>query len=386
MLVCFSHLRWNFVQQRPQHLLNRAVADHLVIYFEEPVWEEGLETARLDIHAQPSGVRVAVPVLPAGLGGDQAIEAQRGMLDEVLDAHAGQETIFWYYTPMALQFAGHREPDLCVYDCMDELSAFRGAPPELVALEARLFDLADLVFAGGQSLYEAKRSRHPSVQVFPSSIDKAHFIRARQPGRQDPADQRDIPHPRIGFFGVIDERMDTALVARVAALRPEWHFVMLGPVVKIDPASLPRLPNLHWLGSKSYQELPAYLAGWDAGLMPFALNETTRYISPTKTPEFLAAGIPLVSTAVRDVQRPYGALGLVGIAAGEAATVQALEAAMSRPRGPWLASVDRYLADLSWDATWGAMHQLMRQRAERSLPMAVTASDPAAGTGRRVHV
>lgn len=371
LLLCLSHLRWDFVFQRPQHLMTRAARDHQLLFFEEPVREEGATAARLELREEPCGLRLAVPHLPASFDTAQEIAAQRAMVDALLQAQPGRETVFWYYTPMALRFTDHRRPDLCVYDCMDELSGFRGAPPELVALEARLFDQADLVFTGGQSLYEAKRHRHADVHLFPSSIDKAHFVRARQPAAAEPEDQRAIPRPRIGFFGVIDERMDVALLGRLAAARPDWHFVMLGPVVKIDPASLPRAANLHWLGGKSYAELPAYLAGWQAGLMPFALNEATRFISPTKTPEFLAAGVPLVSTAVRDVQRPYGALGLVEIAETPPATLAALEHVMARPRGPWLAEVDRFLADRSWDASWAAMRALMQGRPRRrpTLPL-----------------
>jgi UDP-galactopyranose mutase len=365
LLVCFSHLRWNFVYQRPQHLMSRAAAGQSVVFFEEPIYQEGLAEARLDVQPQSSGVQVAVPMLPPGCDEAQAVEIQRGFLDDLLEAHEGADLTFWYYTPMALRFTAHREPDLCVYDCMDELSAFRGAPPELTALEARLFDLADLVFTGGQSLYEAKRARHPSVHAFPSSIDKAHFGQARQPGLVTPADQASIPSPRIGFFGVIDERMDIDLVAKMAALRPDWHFVMIGPIVKISPEILPRRPNLHWLGGKSYQELPLYLAGWDAGFMPFALNEATRFISPTKTPEFLAAGVPVVSTAVRDVQQPYGALGLVEIGRTPEEMVAALQHVMQQPAAPRREAADRFLADISWDGSWAAMLALMQAGKKR---------------------
>jgi UDP-galactopyranose mutase len=376
LLICFSHLRWNFVYQRPQHLMSRATKTQRVVFMEEPVREAGLATPRLDLHPQTCGVIVAVPVLPEGFSEAEAISAQRGFLDTILDAHTTGKATFWYYTPMALRFASHREPDLCVYDCMDELSAFHGAPPELTPLEQRLFGLSDLVFTGGHSLYEAKRGRHHNLHAFPSSIDKAHFMRARRASIAEPPDQSGIPRPRIGFFGVVDERMDQALVARLAELRPNWHFVMIGPVVKIDPAGLPRRDNLHWLGGKSYEQLPDYLAGWDAGFMPFAINEATRFISPTKTPEFLAAGLPVVSTAVRDVQRPYGDLGLVGIAGHAATMAAALEAAMARPRADYLHAADRFLADLSWDRTWSAMTSLMQARMERATLPTPAASSP----------
>jgi len=387
LIVCFSHLRWDFVYQRPQHLLTRAARGNRVYYVEEPIFERSGVLPRLDLRPQPSGVTVAVPVLQEGCAEDDVVETQRLLMDELLSGHAGDLTTFWYYTPMALAFTGHLAPDLCVYDCMDELSAFRGAPPRLTALERELFNRADIVFTGGQSLYEAKRDRHPNVHAFPSSIDAAHFGRARAAHLADAPDQAGLARPRLGFFGVIDERMDLGLVAKAADLRPDWQFVMLGPVVKIDPAALPRRANLHWLGGKRYDDLPTYLAHWDVGMMPFALNESTRFISPTKTPEFLAAGVPVVSTAITDVVRPYGELGLVEIVRTPAELVARAEAVMRRPRGPWLTKVDAYLAGISWDKTWAAMQGAMTRAQTRPdrpepVPSLIASSSVKAGVLR----
>jgi glycosyltransferase involved in cell wall biosynthesis len=368
VLVCFSHLRWSFVHQRPQHLLARAAVDHRVYFIEEPVFEGSGPTGRLDIHQDASGVTVVVPVLFERSTEADRMETQRLLLDQLLLKHSGEELIFWYYTPMALDFSDHIRPDLCVYDCMDELTAFRGAPPRLGVLERRLFQRSSIVFTGGWSLYEAKRDKHANVHAFPSSIDVRHFARARRTGSlREPADQQPLRRPRIGFFGVIDERLDLNLIASVAALRPDWEFVFLGPVVKIEPCVLPHGPNLHWLGSKCYSDLPAYLAHWDAGFMPFAINEATRFISPTKTPEFLAAGVPVVSTPIRDVVRPYGQLGVVEIASNAEETVEKLEAVLERETGAWLQQVDRHLAGSSWDKTWAGMRVLMQQSASDGL-------------------
>ena len=358
LLVCFSHLRWDFVWQRPQHLLSRAAKHYRVIVVEEPVFRPSVG-AHIEISHKPGGIMIAVPVLPEGLGGADAIKAQRKLVEQMLAREPEAGRIFWYYTPMALAFTSHLECDLCVYDNMDELSAFRGASAELLALEQKLFAKADLVFTGGMSLYEAKRSRHHSVHPFPSSIEFDHFAKARRMSGPEPQDQARIPHPRLGFFGVIDERMDVDLVRDAASLKPDWHFVMIGPVVKIDASSLPQGPNIHWLGGKSYADLPRYLSGWDAGLMPFARNEATRFISPTKTPEFLAAGVPVVSTAITDVVRPYGEKGLVEIAQTPQDVVAKAEALLARAKEPWLQKVDRHLAAGSWDKTWAAMHRLM---------------------------
>ncbi len=237
---------------------------------------------------------------------------------------------------------------------MDELSTFAGAPPGILDWERRLLSRCDVVYVGGHSLFAAKQNRHPNIHVFPSSVDASHFKAARDPVTE-PADQAPIPGPRLGFFGVIDERMDLTIVSRIAELRPDWRLVMIGPTAKIDETTLPRAPNIHWLGCKLYRELPRYLAGWDVGIMPFATNEATRFISPTKTPEFLAAGLPVVSTPIADVVRPYGVAGHVAIASDAESFVARAQELMARPKGHWLKAVDLHLAAMSWDETWAGM-------------------------------
>jgi len=256
---------------------------------------------------------------------------------------------------MALGFTNHLEPNVVVYDCMDELSAFANAPPRLQEREKELFRRANVVFTGGHSLYEAKRQWHRNIHAMPSSVDVAHFARARlgiDGDGAEPADQAGIGHPRLGFFGVMDERLDVNLVAAIAEARPDWQLVMLGPVVKIDESALPRKPNIHWLGMKKYDELPKYIAGSDVALLPFARNEATRFISPTKTPEYLAAGKPVVSTSIRDVVRPYGRQGLARIADDVPAFVEACAAAMNEESGPRITQADAFLRHTSWDGTW----------------------------------
>lgn len=355
LLVCFSHLRWNFVWQRPQHLLTRAAVRFDILFIEEPVFETGA-VAHLKRERVAEAVEVLVPVLDAALAHAEASDViLHRLIAEALAARPGATRVFWYYTPAAIAFTSNLACDLTLYDNMDELSAFRGASAALIAQEKALFERADLVFTGGRSLYEAKRTAHRDIHCFPSSVDAGHFRRVRAGGIPDPADQAAIPHPRLGFFGVVDERLDAEFLGQLADLRPDWQFVVLGPVVKVDPASLPRRPNIHWLGPKSYAALPDYLSHWDLGLMPFALNESTRFISPTKTPEFLAAGLPVVSTPVVDVVRDYGAAGLVEIAETPLQAVSATEALLARPREPWLARVDQRLAEGSWDRTWAEM-------------------------------
>ncbi len=359
-LVCFSHLRWNFVFQRPQHLLTRAARTYCVHFFEEPLFADVREP-RLDIRT--GAPNVVVPVLPETSDPADRDAMLRTLLDSYLEDVSQPIEVGWYYTPMALRFSSHLQFPVCVYDCMDELAQFKGAPPEMKAFERLLMRRAHVVFTGGLSLYESKRPYHANVHAFPSSVDIRHFLPARSMRLPEPADLDGLAGPRIGYFGVIDERLDIDLVDRVAAMRPDWQFVMIGPIAKIDPAGLPKRSNIHWLGAKDYTELPAYLAALDVGFMPFAQNAATRFISPTKTPEFLAAGIPVVSTPIVDVVRTWGAWNLVEIAADAPAMTASIERLLARRRrrdwSGWLADVDRKLASTSWDTTWGAMlHQI----------------------------
>jgi glycosyltransferase involved in cell wall biosynthesis len=354
-LLCFSHLRWDWVYQRPQHLLSRAARERRVFFFEEP--REG-DSPRLEINHPQPGLTVAIPYLPSGLTHDESERLQRVLLADLLAQQEIHAYVSWYYTPMAMGLTSRLTPLATIYDCMDELSAFQGAPPALRGREAELLRRADLVFTGGHSLWEAKRTQHPRVYAFPSSVDVAHFRRARR-ARVDAVDQAAIPHPRLGYCGVIDERMDLALLASLARARPDWQLVLVGPVAKIDPANLPHADNIHYLCPKSYAALPRYLAGWDVALLPFAHNDATRFISPTKTPEYLAAGCPVVSTGIRDVVRPYGERGLVRIADTAEAFEAAVEAALGEDRARRLATVDPFLAQTSWDDTWMEMSGLI---------------------------
>lgn len=355
--VVFSHLRWNFVFQRPQHLMTRCSEGCRVFYWEEPVL--GAQAAFVEVRDVSRTLKVAVPHLPAVLSSAEISKVQRFLLLQLLTQHQVSDPVLWYYTPMAMHFTRDIPARAVVYDCMDELSAFRGAPAGLREAESDLFRRADLVFTGGNSLYRSKRSQHSAVHCFPSSIDREFFAGARKI-HADLEDQANIPHPRLGYSGVIDERMDLSLLAQAADARPEWHFVMLGPVVKISESDLPRRSNIHYLGQKEYRSLPGYLAGWDVGLLPFARNESTRYISPTKTPEYLAAGLPVVSTPIADVVDPYGVAGLVHIADGAKEFIRATEDALkTRNCGERLSGVDRYLTNMSWDATWKDMARLI---------------------------
>lgn len=384
-VICFSHLRWGFVFQRPQHLMRRFAQAGRVFYWEEPIFEDS--EARLQFSVcSITGVKVITPVLPVGSEARQVVDLQRNLLHELVQQERLSGYIAWYYTPMAVEFTKTIKPAVTVYDCMDELSAFAGAPVEMRSNEQSLFATADLIFTGGASLFQSKKSQHEAVHLFPSSIDFEHFAKARAT-HSEPEDQAGIPHPRLGYAGVIDERMDLSLLRELAAARPDWQIVMLGPVVKIDAASLPQADNIHYLGMKKYADLPQYLARWDVALLPFAHNESTKFISPTKTPEYLAAGLPVVSSSIRDVVQPYGEQKLVRIADGPQAFIQQIEETLNASSPDERQSkVDAFLATSSWDKTWSEMNGLIKDLVQRKVDAVNSPPGTNAVDGDYIHV
>ena len=341
--------------------MSRFGANGRVFFIEEAVVDG--ETPSLEVIERGSGIFVCVPHIPANVQPDIYDDIAISLIDELLGRYDLNNYVAWFYTPMMLGWARDLRPLSVIYDCMDQLSAFKNAPPELIEREKELFARADLVFTGGRSLFEAKRDEHPAVYAFPSSIDKDHFAKAMEQ-QGDVAEQSAIDHPRIGFVGVIDERSDLDLLGAVADILPQMNFIMVGPVVKIDESSMPRRSNIHYLGQKTYDELPAILAGWDVAMMPFALNESTRYISPTKTPEFLAAGLPVVSTPIADVVDPYGNEGLVRIASTPQEFAACIEEALQDDRTLRRAKAEEFLREFSWDTTFKSMQKLILDHVE----------------------
>jgi glycosyltransferase involved in cell wall biosynthesis len=354
-LVCLSHLRWDFVFQRPQQLLTRLSKTFNIFFIEEPVCD-ATGPDHYECLNRGENIVVMVPHIQSGHSLTAQKAAQRALFDGFMENRKLAEHLFWYYTPMALEFSRKYNAELTVFDCMDELSAFKFAPEELTTLENELLARTDLVFTGGHSIYEAKKNRHSNIYPMPSSIEKAHFAKARIAGKV-----RD-GRVKLGFFGVIDERFDLELIRDMATQKPEWLFELIGPVVKIDPETLPKNENICYLGQKSYQELPQYLAGWDIALIPFLLNESTRFISPTKTPEYLAAGKPVISTPIRDVVNPYGKRRLVHIASTAEDFIRAAELELrNTEKDLWLRQVDAFLELNSWDLTAAKMAGLMKE-------------------------
>ena len=345
--------------------MSRFAKQGRVFLIEEPLFNaEHTNYLQLDTKGN---LTVIIPHLVAGISSEEDVFQQVKLLKDLFVQENIINYYFWYYTPMALAIGNYFYPKMIIYDCMDELSLFKNAPAELKEREKELFDKADLVFTGGHNLYQAKKNSHDNIHPFPSSIDKEHFAQARNI-TVDQEDQVDFPHPRFGFYGVIDERFDIELIKEVAERKPDWHFVIIGPVVKIDPESLPQLHNIHYPGGKNYEELPKYLAGWDVATIPFLRNDSTKYISPTKTPEYLAAGIPVISTSIVDVVTPYGINNLVQIADTADEFIKAAEFELNRKdRDNWCQKVDLFLSQNSWDKTWRRMVQLIGDTAQRKL-------------------
>jgi glycosyltransferase involved in cell wall biosynthesis len=365
-IIVFSHLRWNFVYQRPQHLLSRLAREYRVIFVEEPMTQSSGNF--LEHISACSGVEVLRPHTTGNTTGfdDGNVEFLHEMVAGYLRQNKISDYAIWLYTPLALPIAKRLSPCATIYDCMDELSAFKNASPHLIHRENELFDVADIVFTGGPSLYESKRTRHHNVYCFPSSVDAAHFA---PPGEEidDHEAQKHIPLPRVGYYGVIDERIDIDLITTLADARPDWQVVMVGPVVKIDPESLPRRDNIHWLGQRSYEDLPRLVRTWDVCMMPFALNESTRFISPTKTLEYMAAERPAVSTPIKDVVDPYK--HVVRIAYSHEEFIEACAATMAESeteRAARIKAMRSIIAQTSWDKTAYTMGKLIAQLRQRN--------------------
>ena len=348
LLVCHSHLRWDWVYQRPQHLLSRLARDWPVIVEEEPVFDE--RPPGLDILSVAEGVTVIRPHRRSEVDFDLG-----ALVEGYIAAVRGERPLVrWFYSAMFATYGDRLATgQVVVYDCMDELANFAGAAAGLIEAERRLLERADVVFTGGRSLYESKRDRNANVHCFPSAVDAGHFARALDPELTVPDDLASLPGPVYGYYGVVDERLDYDLIARLAETPGVGSVVLVGPTIKVDPATLPRLANLHYLGQRSYAELPAYLKGFDVCIMPWALNEATRTISPTKTLEYMAAGKPIVSTAVRDVVGDHGDLVFV---AGDIDEFVALVARVPNEFDDARADAQRRrAADRGWEATVDSM-------------------------------
>lgn len=359
-LLVFSPTEWDFVYHRPQHLLTRFAKYRRVFYFGPPRW--GMtDIPRLHLHETTEGVQIVTPYLPEGTSGEDISLSLKDLVDELIFEEDLSKFTLQYYYPEAIDFTRHLNPARIIFDKIQGFSLLKGSSPDLKLKESELLERCQLVVTAGHSLYESCQELHGNVHDLPSSLDYHHFAQARQ-NLPDPEDQTHIPHPRLGFFGVIDERLNIEMLKAMAQLRPDLHIVLIGPVVE---GNLPQLDNIHYLGKKSYQELPIYISGWDCAIMPFAHNEATRFICPSMTSQFLAAGKPVVSTSIRDVINPYADEGLIQIADTVTDFIRSCESAshIKNEDPEWINRVDRHLAQKSWDLTFRKMAEL-----ERTLP------------------
>ncbi len=360
-LLVHSHLRWDWVWQRPQQFLSRLARRRPVLFVEEPMRVEGLSAPRAETHSaggHPS-VTILRTELPAGYFADRArVDAAQGRLvRDFIASGPGREwrrPVQWFYDPMAAEeFLGRMNERAVVYDCMDQLSQFRGAPPELLRREAMLLSEADVVFAGGPAIHRAKREHNPNCHSYGCGVEVEHFGLALDSALPLSPALAALPGPRLGFFGVVDERMDYELLARLADAHPEWSVVIVGPHCKVNPDDFPRRANLHFVGGQPYADLPAWAKGFDVCLMPFARNEATEFINPTKALEYLATGRPVVSTAIKDVVLQFS--DTVIVADGHDAFIRACEQAIAAPDAQRIQAGRMLAARNSWEATVARM-------------------------------
>lgn len=355
-ILVHSHLRWDWVWQRPQQFLSRFAKSHPILFVEEPMPVEGLRKPRAVLREESSVPNLTVlrtEFPPAMLANRETLDAEQKRL--VLATLAGplgaifERPVQWFYDPMAtISFAGQMNERAIVYDCMDQLSQFRGAPPELIRRERELLSVADVVFAGGPKIWKAKRESNSNCHSYGCGVDVHHFGKAREQNTEIPADLACMPGVRLGFFGVVDERMDYELLSALASAHPEWSLAIIGPACKVDPAGFPKHPNLHFLGGRDYEQLPAYVKGLDVCLMPFAMNEATEFINPTKALEYMATARPIVSSAVEDVVLQFS--DVVSIARSHTEFIAMCERAVHEPDPGQIARGVNLAKRNSWEA------------------------------------
>ena len=342
-LLVFSHLRWDYIFQRQLQVLSR-YAKHRRVYFIEEAILGVTNEPRLYIKTADAKLNIIVPYLPNGLSDSEVNTSMRLMLDELLLDEDIENFTTFYYSPKPLIYSSHLKPSLIFFDCMDD---------ERLLSNNELINKSNYIFTSSQSLHEDNSSHQYNLHLLPDSFEFAHFEKSRVL-LNEPHDQINIPHPRIGYYGVVDEKFNLKLLDKMSDLRPEFQFIIMGPVVGIDSSTLPKKPNIHYLGKKDFQSLPFYLSSWDCAFMPYAHNDATRFTSPTKTAELLASGTPVVSTSIFNVVHPYADAKLIHIADHPEHFVECIEKAINESNydPEWLERVDQFLEGKSWDSTF----------------------------------
>ena len=367
-ILVHCHLRWDGVWQRPQQIMSRMATRRRIGFVEEPVFlQEGQEPF---LHVREShGILIAQPHVPPQREWLPEVSPSNQQIIRELVAPFIRERGFthgirWHYAPMAIYMRDLQEPSAVVYDCMDELSAFRGAPPALVECERQLMSEADLMFTGGLSMYQNKRQHHGNCHRFDSGVDVEHFAQATHPNTPVPEDARDRPRPILGYYGVIDERMDYDTIRALSQAFPEATLLLVGPVTKVDPAELPRAENIVYVGQRSYADLPRYLKAFDVALVPFADNAATRFLSPTKTLEYFAGRKPVISSPINDIVENYA--DTVWIARSPEEYVSAVREVLQGNHAERAERGLRYAREKTWDAIVRQMEELLSEVEEKA--------------------
>lgn len=345
-MIVFCHLRWQFVYQRPQHVIER-LSHHLKVLFVEEPLPNSTSHSSGNLIVVNDNLHILQP----------NVEDVKSIA-KILPEYVNNKSIpfGWFYSASFSPLLEELNFQTVVYDCMDEPSLIKGDSQELLNQEEYLMSHADIIFTNVQSLFESKKQHHPNVHLFPGSVDKTHFNKAWN--SSTPEDIAHIQSPIVGYYGIIDEQIDFSLLQETALKLPNVSFVMIGPRM-IDEEHLPKEANIHFLEMKSYDELPNYLKAFDIAMMPFVLNDATKYISPTKTLEYMAAGKPIISTKTTDVVRDYRrCVSLVENADEFSNAITFLLDKMDR------LSLEmeyyRILKKTSWDATTDKMESLIR--------------------------
>lgn len=377
-IIVHSHLGWDWVWQRPQQFLSRFSKRHQILFVEGPVPSEEVAepTSELREVTEFPNITIMRSKMPASRWFDGAWvdKERRRLVQELLAGPLGlrfRDPVQWFYDPMAVTaFAGHMGERAIVFDCMDQLSQFKGAPKELIRRERELLTIADVVFAGGPKIGRDKIKYNANTHSYGCGVDVKHFGTARSKNTEIPADVANLPGPIFGFFGVVDERMDYDLVARLADAHPHGSVVIIGPMTKVDPATIPQRPNLHWLGGRDYSLLPAYVKAFDVCLMPFAINEATEYINPTKALEYMATGKPIVSTPIEDVVLQFS--GVVKISQSSEEFVALCTEAATNPDAAGIKRGRDLASRNSWESIVEAMEGHIAEVIESELPEAAS--------------
>jgi glycosyltransferase involved in cell wall biosynthesis len=312
-IIAFCHLGWDWVWQRPQQYLSRLAKRHRLLFVETYCSDVAKAEVRLRTAEGHPNITICETHLPQSRWPDgEFIDAERRRVvkNALTSELRGQfeQPLLWFYDPMAVTaFARQMGERAIVYDCMDELSQFKGAPPALIQREKELLRVADVVFCGGQKMRKKRLPLNANTHFFGTGVDCEHFGKAMtRELKVAPEIANFGSAPVLGYFGVIDERIDYELLEKLADARADWHVVMVGPTAKVDPATFPKRDNLHFIGGRPYAQLPALTKGFSVAMMPFALNAATEYINPTKALEYMAAGRPVVSTALDEVRMNFG--------------------------------------------------------------------------------